>query len=335
MNIVNQMPQCPGWAFQIGRAPLTAVFFFMLMVQGIRCAEAEEETFTIEAGNAMATLKEFVAQSGRELIYSGAAVEGVQTSAVHGRFNPRAALDRMLAGTPLRAMEDEKTGALAVIPRARAQVHAPNRLSPASPSAKTRTIMTRHHSLLAWLGTLAVSLGSSSAGAQTGSAEGTNSSPEGESSSGVPIMMSTFEVNSTQDTGYVTKNSATAFKTDEALISIPQPVLVVTRDMITDIGYNYSSDVLAFAGVSDYYRGESYMLRGARVSYDLVDEMPGIIAYQDNIFVDSYEVIRGPAAVFYPTATLGGIILKTTRKPMAVAQTTINVSEDQFGTFRT
>src|ERR1700722_19686913 len=110
-----------------------------------------------------------------------------------------------------------------------------------------------------------------------------------------PIMMSSFQVNSTENTGYISKNSATAFKTDESLLTIPQAVMVVTRDMITDTGYNQSSDVLRFAGVADFFRGESYELRGARISYDLIDEMPSISAYMDNIFIDSYEVIRGPA----------------------------------------
>lgn len=188
--------------------------------------------------------------------------------------------------------------------------------------------MRKHSTLLILLGMLFSAPAAHLAGQAASVGESAGNSADS------PIMMSTFEVNTTQDTGYVTKNSATAFKTDEALIGIPQPVLVVTRDMISDTGYGTSSDVLAFAGVADYFRGESYELRGARVSYDLVDEMPDLAFFQDNIFVDSYEVIRGPTAVFYPTATLGGIILKTTRKPMVVAQTSVTIAEDQFGMFR-
>ena len=110
--------------------------------------------------------------------------------------------------------------------------------------------------------------------------------------------------------------------------------MVVTRDMIADTGYNQSSDVLAFAGVADFLRGESYELRGTRLGYDLVEEMPDVSVFMDNVYIDSYEVIRGPAAVFYPTAALGGIILKTTRKPMNIAQTSFSFSEDQWWLYR-
>ena len=149
-----------------------------------------------------------------------------------------------------------------------------------------------------------------------------------------PIMMSEFQVNSTENKGYISKNSATAFKTDQPLLTIPQAVMVVTRDLISDTGYTDSSDVLRFAGVAAFFRGESFELRGTRLGYDLIDELPNIQAYLDNIFVDSYEVIRGPAAVFYPTAALGGIILKTSRKPLDYNQNTFNFSEDEWGLYR-
>src|SRR4051794_5553055 len=75
---------------------------------------------------------------------------------------------------------------------------------------------------------------------------------------------SRFEVTTTQGKGYVATNSASGFKTNEELIKIPQSVTVVTRDLIDDIGATKTSDVLLFAGASQFYRGESIRLRGAR-----------------------------------------------------------------------
>ena len=43
------------------------------------------------------------------------------------------------------------------------------------------------------------------------------------------VQLSKFEVNTTQDTGYVANNTASALKTNEQLIRIPQAVTVVTR----------------------------------------------------------------------------------------------------------
>jgi outer membrane receptor for monomeric catechols len=62
------------------------------------------------------------------------------------------------------------------------------------------------------------------------------------------VQLSHFEVTTTQDKGYVTTNAATGFKTNQPLLSIPQAITVVTRDLIEDIGYAQSSDALQFAG---------------------------------------------------------------------------------------
>lgn len=73
-----------------------------------------ERTFALPAGDAAATLKHFVEQSGEQVLYLVHKVEGVRTNAVDGRFTARAALGRLLANTPLMVLEDEVTGALMV-----------------------------------------------------------------------------------------------------------------------------------------------------------------------------------------------------------------------------
>ena len=66
-----------------------------------------------------------------------------------------------------------------------------------------------------------------------------------------PVLeLSKFEVTTTQDKGYVANNTVTGFKTNQALIKIPQSVTVVTRDLIEDIGATRTSDVLLYAGAS-------------------------------------------------------------------------------------
>jgi hypothetical protein len=72
--------------------------------------------FDIPPNDAVTALRHFASQSGLQVIYSGSAVSGVKTSRVKGRFTPREALDRMLAGTTLSVKEDEKTGAMAIMP---------------------------------------------------------------------------------------------------------------------------------------------------------------------------------------------------------------------------
>ena len=81
--------------------------------------------------------------------------------------------------------------------------------------------------------------------------------------------------------------------------------------MIDDIGAVESSNILQFAGVSNFFAGESFAMRGARIGYPLLDEMPDGAPYLDNINLDSYTVMRGPAATLYLNASLGGTVITT------------------------
>jgi outer membrane receptor protein involved in Fe transport len=72
------------------------------------------KAFNVPAGPAETSLKQFSEQSGRGVIFVTSVVQGVKTAAVQGELSPRAALDLMLKDTGLVAVQDEKTGALAV-----------------------------------------------------------------------------------------------------------------------------------------------------------------------------------------------------------------------------
>lgn len=150
------------------------------------------------------------------------------------------------------------------------------------------------------------------------------------------VELSLFEVMTTQDKGYVTTNAATGFKTNQPLLNIPQAITVMTRDLIDDVGFTSSSDALQFAGVARHTVGtEAVMLRGSRIANPFRDEFPnGSHPYLDNVNIDSYEVIRGPAAVFYINSSLGGAILMTTRKPLPYRSGFVSFSADQHGTYR-
>src|SRR5580700_4296492 len=88
------------------------------------------------------------------------------------------------------------------------------------------------------------------------------------------VQMSAFEVTTTQGHGYVSSNAAEAFKTNESLMDIPQIDVVVTADLIKDLGYNNSSDILGYFGVAPQYEGEALAMRGVRIQYPYVDDTP-------------------------------------------------------------
>lgn len=148
------------------------------------------------------------------------------------------------------------------------------------------------------------------------------------------VLLSKFNVASTQDKGYTSTNAATGFKTNDDLMSIPQAVTVVTRDLINDVGAVDSSNILRYAGVGDFFAGESFALRGTRINYPLLDEMPDGVPYEDNINLDSYTVLRGPAATLYVNAALGGTVLTNSKFPLANPMYTLTAKIFSYGTYR-
>lgn len=97
----------------LARLALAAVFSLGLTLISA-AADAGKKSYDLPAGDATATLKQFSAQSGEQIVYPVAQVTGAKTNAVSGDLTAREALDRMVAGTDLVVVQDEKTGALAV-----------------------------------------------------------------------------------------------------------------------------------------------------------------------------------------------------------------------------
>lgn len=157
---------------------------------------------------------------------------------------------------------------------------------------------------------------------------------EEETKKDAPLVLSKFQVTSTQDKGYTSTNAATGFKTNEELMKIPQAVTVVTRDLINDIGAVDSSNILRYAGVGNFFAGESFALRGTRINYPLLDEMPDGVPYADNINLDSYTVLRGPAATLYVNAALGGTVMTNSKFPLPEANYTVTAKVTDYGNYR-
>lgn len=86
----------------------------ILSVVTLRAGSTATKVFHLPGGDGAVTLKRFVDQSGEQVFYFVNAVRGVTTQPVDGEFTPMEALSRMLAGTPLRVLEDSGTGALTV-----------------------------------------------------------------------------------------------------------------------------------------------------------------------------------------------------------------------------
>lgn len=97
--------------------------------------EGAKKSYSLPAGDAAATLKQFVEQSGEQIVYVVDSVRGVQTKAVSGQLSAREALDQMLAGTPLVVVKDNGSAALTVRRESDVEKNADSRLAK-GPAAK-------------------------------------------------------------------------------------------------------------------------------------------------------------------------------------------------------
>src|SRR5580692_1708538 len=104
--------------FPVTRPAIRLVRLVLLLALFLSAALADEggkRNFDLPAGDATRTLKRFAEQAHREIMFPAEPLQGIETNAVKGEFTARQAIERMLAGTPLRATEDPKSGAFAVV----------------------------------------------------------------------------------------------------------------------------------------------------------------------------------------------------------------------------
>lgn len=93
---------------------LLAVAGFCVLATLSLAADAGKRFFDVPAGQAEMTLRRFGEQAGGQFVFSADKVAGVRTKLVRGDYTAREALERMVEGTELRAIQDEQTGALTV-----------------------------------------------------------------------------------------------------------------------------------------------------------------------------------------------------------------------------
>ncbi len=143
-----------------------ACLLFALLAIAAPAAPATHP-FDLPAGDAADTLKLAARQGGLEIIFFVETVRGIRTPAVRGEFPPRAALDRLVAGTGLVVECDERNGTL-TIQRAAPPPPAPPPPSASAPASSPPASVKKRNPLAllgAWLA-LAISPGHPAAAAE-------------------------------------------------------------------------------------------------------------------------------------------------------------------------
>ncbi len=308
----------------------------------VGAAEPALRSFHLPAGDAAETLRRFGQQARREIIFPAAAVAGVKTHAIKGEFLPRVALDRMVANTGLTVAEDEPSGALMIFRAAPPQ--PPGVAPPADPQPPTKTkptekTMTRK-TPLALLSALFAII---SAPAQTAPAEANNPAPAKDE----VLLLAEFRVDTSKDRGYLATNATTGTRLNMAIKDIPMPIEVITREFIDDIGAVDVKESLRYsAGIvqdtvttsNSFTFSPSGSGNAGSISRDSVQiNIRGFNTRSflrngfrqdtitDVVNIDRQEVARGPQALLYGVAALGGIVNITPKYPGNTPRSTARV----------
>lgn len=301
-----------------------------------RAAEELRRRYDLPAGDAATMLRQFAEVSGREILFAAEVVRGIRTSPVRGEFTALEALHRLLAGTNLHAIPDERSGAIAVRRLPDSKPARPSTDPPPEPPKTDQSKLSesppvKNRSLFALLaGWLAAS---GSADAQT------TATPARDEA----VVMSPFEVRTNGDVGYTAASALAGGRTDAPLKLMSAAVSVMTSQFLDDIGatnfrsaaewaLNWVPNLDVNAGVATgftiNYRnmGSTFASRNYFLWYVESD------AYN----TERLEFARGPNGVLFGDGGPGGISTTFTKRPRFDRPTNnVNLRLDSYNGYRT
>lgn len=121
--------------------------------------------------------------------------------------------------------------------------------------------------------------------------------------------------------GYKADNSATATKTDTALLDVPQSISVITRERMEDQAQHSMADVLRYVPGVTVGQGEGnrdqITMRGQNTTADFfLDGVRDDVQYYRSLYnIERVEVLKGPFALIFGRGGSGGIINRAQKVP--------------------
>ena len=282
--------------------------------------------FRLPAGPASETLRQFAEQAQREILFPSEPVADVRTPRLFGDFPPREALDRLLTGTRLRALEAADTGGFVISTTTSPPIHATDAPVSSKPM-KTTEPKSTFAAIAGWF----------ALGAATAMPAQTPSAASATPAADQMVQLTAFEVASTRDSGYRATNSVSGTRVNVKLMDVPQTISVLTSDFIQDIGATDLDEALIYTsgvGTAGFFAGQ-YTIRGFQTGSP---RRNGINFSTSNAIgtsvVDRVEVVKGPSSALYGTGGPGGVVNIVTKQPQAKRATAIETSVDSEGSLR-
>lgn len=272
------------------------IFSLLLPLSGTG-AESSARRFDIPSGDALPMLKQFIAQSGAQLLYSADAVETVRTNGVAGQFTAQEALRRMLAGTNLTVTKEGAEDVFTI----RRNSKEDGGMNAARPGTSGNDQSAR----------------TQNAGKQDSSepARGAGADVEGKD----VLELKPFSVTGTQS-GYKISAATAATRTNTPLMDIPQTVNVVSKEFLQDVGAISQEDAMAYVGnvfTRNARQGPGrFIVRGFETNTALYLDGFGTTGYKrDMAGYERIEIVKGPPSAVQGRGGDSGLINFISKKP--------------------
>ena len=155
------------------------------------------------------------------------------------------------------------------------------------------------------------------------------------------VRLERFEVSDRHEKTYFSQRSATATKTDTALVNIPQSLSVITRELIDDQSMQSIGDVTRYVPGAGIAQGEGNrdtpVLRGNSTTADFfVDGIRDDVQYFRDLYtVDRVEVLKGPNAMIFGRGGSGGIINRVTKQATGATNRELSFQVGSWNQYRT
>ena len=136
---------------------------------------------------------------------------------------------------------------------------------------------------------------------------------------------------------YATEHTATATKTDTALVDIPQSISLITRDLIDDQMMRSMADVVQYVPGVTMGQGEGHRdaptLRGNSSTADFyVDGVRDDVQYFRDLYnAERIEILKGPNAMIFGRGGGGGVINRVTKTAGFEPEQAITLQGGSFG----
>lgn len=265
-----------------------------LLVTAARAADETKRSYNIPADEASVAFREFSEVSGKEILFAAEAVRGVRTTAVQGEFTPMEAVGRMLAGTGLQAVQDEKTGAISV-----RREEVPGAAKEAPRSGTQATIPVENAPVV--LSAFEVAEGRARGYQATSTTSATRlNTPIVELSKSIQIMTRDL----IEDLKVTELNEALYLSAAVSFTSQYSGRLAVR---------GFENAAAKRNGLGNYGSDESI---------------------SDTVTIERIEVVKGPSSLLYGSSSPGGVVNYETKRPLSYQQDSIRLVAGSFGKHR-